>query len=522
MDLRNIYRLFGILVSIVAFCTIVSCTERVPSAYENAKDSLSIYPDYKNVVIPKNISPLNFVVENKGDKYIASVHVNGVERLTVSSSNGEIRFPLKKWHELLEEDFDCRLSVNVFVQNKDKWYGYPAFDIRVVADSMDSYITYRLIEPSYVCSGGLALYQYHVEDAEEECFVGSHKFRSRPELGTSRCMNCHTSQRNHPENYTFQQRGPGGGMVMNYKGEKKIIESKVGDMKAGAVYERWHPTLPFIVFSNNSVAQIFPTKGSAKIEAFDHRSDILLYDIEKNEMQYLVKSPIQTTSYPDWSPDGKYIYYASTAAKSRDELQNVLKKNFNLMRVPFNSDTVGVGESELLFDAVSLNKSISKPRVSPDGRYVAMTISEYGGYHYTHKDADIVLFDLKDSVLKEVPIVNSPESDGYVTWSSNGRWMMIGSRREDGNYVRLYFSYFDRDGKAYKPFQMPHESPLYDRILLKCYNYPEFGKMAVDIKPEDVYNLMDDPTVHVTPNFKGKTDNDSTVDVVTGASMVSY
>ncbi len=69
---------------------------------------------------------------------------------------------------------------------------------------------------------------------------------------------------------------------------------------------------------------------------------------------------------------------------------------------------------------------------------------------------------------------------------------------------------------------MPHESPLYDRILLKCYNYPEFGKMAVDIKPEDVYNLMDDPTVHVKPNFKGKTDNDSTVDVVTGASMVSY
>ena len=307
MVLRNVYRLLGFLVSLVAFCTVVSCTEGVPSAYENAKDSLSIYPDYKNVVIPKNISPLNFVVGNKGDKYVASIQVNGVEKLIVSSSNEEIRFPLKKWHELLEENSDCRLSVNVFVKDKGKWYGYPAFDVRVVPDSMDSYITYRLIEPSYVCSGALALYQYHVENAEVECFVGSHKFRSRPELGTSRCMNCHTSQRNHPENYTFQQRGPGGGMVMSYKGEKRIVVSKVGDMKAGAVYERWHPTLPFIVFSNNSVAQLFPTKGSAKIEVFDYRSDILLYDIEKNEIQYLVKSPIQTTSYPDWSPDGKYI-----------------------------------------------------------------------------------------------------------------------------------------------------------------------------------------------------------------------
>lgn len=522
MKSKIVIRSLRTLISIIALLSVVACSESVPSKYENAKDSLSIYPDYKDVVIPKNISPINFVVENKGDKYVASIQVNGVEKLTVSSSDGEMKFPLKKWHELLNENSDCHLSVNVFVKNEGKWLGYPAFDVRVVPDSMDSYITYRLIEPSYVCSGGLALFQYHVEDAEVLPFVGSHKFRCRPELGTSRCMNCHTSQRGNPENYTFQQRGPGGGMVMNYNGEKKIIVSKVGDMKAGAVYERWHPTLPFIVFSNNSVAQLFPTKGSAKIEAFDHRSDILLYDIEKNEIRYLVKSPIQTTSYPDWSPDGKYIYYTSTAAKSVEELQNLLNKNFNLMRMPFNADTVGVGKSELIYDAVSLNKSISKPRISPDGRYVAMTISEYGGYHYTHKDADIVLFDLQDSVLKELPIINSPEADGYVTWSSNGRWLMIGSRREDGNYVRLYFSYFDKDGKAYKPFQMPHENPLYDRILLKCYNYPEFGKAAVDITAEDVYELMDDSTVHVTPNFKGNVEKDSSVDVVTGASTVSY
>ena len=80
--------------------------------------------------------------------------------------------------------------------------------------------------------------------------------------------------------------------------------------------------------------------------------------------------------------------------------------------------------------------------------------------------------------------------DSYPSWSSNGRWIMIASRREDGNFCRVYFSYF-HDGKVEKAFMMPQEDPEYNTFLLKSFNRPEFMVEPVTISVDEFSKVFD-------------------------------
>jgi hypothetical protein len=80
--------------------------------------------------------------------------------------------------------------------------------------------------------------------------------------------------------------------------------------------------------------------------------------------------------------------------------------------------------------------------------------------------------------------------DSYPSWSSNGHWIMVASRREDGNFCRVYFSYF-HNGKAEKAFMMPQEDPELHTFQLKSYNRPEFMVEPVKISVEEFSKVFD-------------------------------
>ena len=61
---------------------------------------------------------------------------------------------------------------------------------------------------------------------------------------------------------------------------------------------------------------------------------------------------------------------------------------------------------------------------------------------------------------------------------------MLASRRDDDNYRRVYFSYFN-NGKVEKAFLMPQEDPGLHISLLKSYNRPEFMVEPVKISVEE-------------------------------------
>ena len=87
---------------------------------------------------------------------------------------------------------------------------------------------------------------------------------------------------------------------------------------------------------------------------------------------------------------------------------------------------------------------------------------------------------------------NSADTDSYHSWSSNSRWIVFSSRRDDGLFTRLYIAHIDADGVAGKPFMLPQRDPQqYYADLFRSYNVPEFitGPVRFDrIRAQKVIN----------------------------------
>jgi dipeptidyl aminopeptidase/acylaminoacyl peptidase len=130
------------------------------------------------------------------------------------------------------------------------------------------------------------------------------------------------------------------------------------------------------------------------------------------------------------------------------------------------------------------------PRISPDGRYLLFTMGHYGYFHIWHHDADLWMLDLKTGEAREAKELNSNDTESYHTWSSNGKWVVYSSRRDDGTYTRPFFAHIDKDGKGTKPFELPQADPDYHRQFMKCYNIPEFMHGPVTITPQTFADVL--------------------------------
>jgi dipeptidyl aminopeptidase/acylaminoacyl peptidase len=165
---------------------------------------------------------------------------------------------------------------------------------------------------------------------------------------------------------------------------------------------------------------------------------------------------------------------------------------YNIYRKQFDPETRTFGERELVFDAAALGMSATLPRVSPDGRWLVFTMGKYGVFHIWHRDADLWIMDLNEESAAAHPLaeVNSPDTESYHSWSSNGRWLVFSSRRNDGEYTRPFFAHIDRNGKWSKPFELPSADPDFHRQFMKCYNIPEFMRGPVTIRPQQFADVL--------------------------------
>jgi Tol biopolymer transport system component len=290
----------------------------------------------------------------------------------------------------------------------------------------------------------------------------------------------------------FHARQHHGGTVIAYDGTVKKVGMAADHILSAGVYPTWHPWLKLIVYSTNKTGQIFHSVNPNKIEVFDSESDLIAYDVEHNEVTNIENIPDEMECFPFWAPDGKTLYYCSAhfeysdtiADKGMEFTMRTQEAKYNLYKKPFNPETLQFGPRELVFSADSIDKSATLPRISPDGRYLMFTLAEYGVFHIWHHDADLWMLDLQTGEVRNMEEINSADTESYHSWSSNGRWVVISSRRYDGNYTRPFIAHIDKDGRSGKPFELPCADPDYHRQLLKSYNVPEFMRGPVTIAPQ--------------------------------------
>jgi len=469
------------LLIVVSACT---KTAEIPTKYAEASEMVEIYPDYTDVTIPSNIAPLNFNIPTKPEKAVVSVEgEKGGQLIAAADQEGSVRFDMARWKKLLEDNTGADIIYTLYSYEGNGWTKYPQFKNHVAEEQIDPYISYRLIEPGYVAYYNLGIYQRDLTSFTQTPIYRNHG---------DHCINCHTYQNRRTGHMIFHVRESHGGTILvdNEKVEK--LNLKADSMYSSCVYPSWHPTQNKIAFSVNTIGQYFFLTNPEKVEVMDNVSDIVLLDIDKREIIPVADDPDCMETFPSWSPKGDRLFYSIcrnmrynkeyTAGNKTEAMAKAFDTIFyDIWSIPYDTVSGTFGEARQEFEASAERKSATLSRVSPDGKWLLFTLGKSGQFHIWHKSSDLYLKNLETGDIHPLSNANSSDVDSFHTWSSNGRWIVFSTRREDGCYTRPYFCYFDENGKDYKPFALPQEDPLQSRFLLRSYNLPEFMLEPVKI-----------------------------------------
>lgn len=461
-----------------------ACTP-TPENVRQSQEPAPLYPDYADVTIPVNIAPLNFLL--RGD--YEAVEVKAAS-LVANAKGNEVTFDIDEWKKLLKEHTGKEIEVTVTALKDGQWTRFRPFHWQIVADSIDAYLTYRLIEPDYEVFQNLEIHERCVENFDDRA-ISSYR-----QVG-NRCMNCHFHSHEHPGLSMMYVRGQEGGAVINRNGQLSKLDIKAPS--GTSVYFDFSPSGRYVVFSTNQIIPAFHARPEKRLEVFDSKSDVFVADLQEHRIisSTLLCDTMRFETFPTFSPDGHYIYYCTAPAIHRAE--DITSLQYRLCRIPFDEATGSIGEK-----ADTLNThpttlhgksktSVCHPKISPDGRYLLYTVADYGTFPIWHRETDLRMLDLQTMQIDTLAAVNSPMSDTYHSWSSNSRWFVFASKRDDGLYGKPYFCYIDPKGQAHKPFCLPQKSPTFYDNNLKSFNVPDLGRQRVNFNATDVERIMKTP-----------------------------
>lgn len=491
---RYIYNKVYLMVGMLMVCMVMalsSCSQQVNITKLLASAPV-IFPDYQGVTIPQQIAPLHFRVEKElGEVVAAKFSTDGGKVVEVSADGNDICISEADWKDLLssvlrENDSSRKSSssihVQVIVKRNGEYCGYKPFSIYVSPDSIDPYIAYRLIEPGYEQWYKMGIYQRCLSDYSQSPILEN-------TVTGNNCMNCHNfCNRNAKQMMLHLRAGKlGGTYVMQGDGLAKKLSIDVDSIKS-LVYPAWHPSGKLIAFSTNDTHQGFHSSDRNRIEVYDQKSDVVVYDLASNHIftSPLLSSQRSFETYPCFSPDGKRLYFCT--ADSVEMPRRYKDVKYSVCSIAFDAAHHAFGtEVDTLFSAHTTGKSAVMPRISPDGKWLVVTVADYGCFPIWHHEADLCIINLQTKEWQPLSAANSRDTESYHSWSSNGRWLLYASRRVNGLYSMPYIVHIDAQGKPSKPFLLPQSSPDYYDKCLKSFNIPEF--VAGKVKPCNMLNV---------------------------------
>lgn len=80
-------------------------------------------------------------------------------------------------------------------------------------------------------------------------------------------------------------------------------------------------------------------------------------------------------------------------------------------------------------------------------------------------------------------------------WSTNSRWLVLSSRRDDGLFTRPYFCHIDAKGAVTKAFMLPQRNPRrFYRERFLSFNVPEFIIVPTQFDGRKASRIINDPS----------------------------
>jgi len=448
-----------------------------------------IRPDYTETVIPPNIAPLNFLVEEPGTRYRVNIYSTRGNGINILSQSPTIAIPLRRWKKLLAANRGEELRWDVYVQKPDgRWNRFDTITIAIAREDIDNYLVYRLINPAYNYWMDMGIYQRNLANYDESSVLGGKQFPSPSPPHP--CINCHTFLNNRTDRMTIGIRSAeyGSSALIGQGSVVTKLDTKFG-------YTSWHPSGRLVAYTLMDVHQFFHPAGVEVRDVVDLDSDLVYYEVGSQTVKTApgISDPNRLETYPTWSPDGQYLYFCSAPILWSD--RNVLppehyeEVRYDLRRIRYDVDTDTWGEPETVLSSDETGLCIMLPRVSPDGRFLLFCMCEYGCFPIYQPSSDLYLMDLKTGEYRRLEI-NSDRSESWHSWSSNSRWFAFSSKRRDGLFTRSYLSYFDKNGKAHKPIILPQQDPTFYDSFLKTYSVPEFVIEPVKVSSRALANAV--------------------------------
>lgn len=471
-EIRFNHTLLYIFLTVILYVSI-GCRQKLPH-FTEINQNVVLNPDYTSIAIPPNIAPLNFSINEPANQYMVRFYNSDGIDFIIRSRNGSIQIPQKKWKKLLTATISKEFYMDVFVKKSQQWEKYNTITNSVTSDSIDKYLVYRLIETGFETWNKMGIYQRNLENFKETpVMINS--------LSDGNCINCHVFCKNNSNTVMFHMREKHAGTIIYRNGNLSKINTKTKNTISAMVFPSWHPSAKYIASSVNSIVQNFHAIPGKRIEVYDTLSDIVIYDIDKNIVTSCksLSDPYRFETFPTWSPDGRYLYFCCAKKLPPDKYNQI---RYDLLRIAFDTENCSFGTRDTILYVSDKGKSVSFPRISPDGKYLLFCMHDYGYLAIWHPESDLYLLDLITGKISR-PEINSNNTESSHEWSSTGRWIVFSSRRGDDVYTRPYFSYFDSSGLAHKPFILPQRKPEFYLNYLRSYSLPSLVTSRVELNP---------------------------------------
>jgi hypothetical protein len=480
---KRVIRYLVLMVPAIACMIVLTNCSGVPKNAHETKSDANIFPEYYNLTLPPNIAPLNFVIKDPGTKFRVEISAGKSKSIVIHQSSPAIQIPLGDWQKILIENAGKTLKIDIWVLSKNKWNKYNCIKHNISNDPIDPYLVYRKIHAVYLLWSEMGIYQRNVTNFDESPLIEN----SSTDNG---CINCHSFSKKDPSKMLIHLRLIHSGTLFWNKGKLSKVDTRTDSTLSAGVYPAWHPDGKHVAFSVGKLHPRLTTRKDKVVDVADMASDLIIYDIEKNTVY---TSPGLSTNrrenMPVWSADGKYLYFISAPEAIEGDDESILHCKYDLMRIAYDTKLNTWGEAEMVLSSKETGLSISMPSISPDGKFIVCSMTDYGYFTIYHKKSDLYLVDLKTRKYKKLEL-NSNSAESYSTWSSNSRWLVFSSKRLDDVYTRPFIAYIDTNGVAHTPFVLPQKDPEMYYRLLASYNRPELITGKVELTPIEIRDMV--------------------------------